>query len=303
MKRVNFKNSTGAHLYGRPTVIFMIRAFIMMLAIGVCAVSCGGGGSKPQQTATPETQTEQAKPKVEGLFGAFGLTDEDVTPKGSTLIKTGLVLALLTILPGSIFARKGGLSLVPLYAEEYNRRTDKMTGKVWYSENNYRQESLVEGNTVIIYRSDSAKVYMIHHPQKKTITVISMSQLPGLAKNLTGAKDVTTADELIGRENIEGYECEHHRTTNTMVDQNGKTGRYYRDSWWYEPYKLEIMSKEEGLDAVVVRNIKLGQQPASLFELPKDYKMEAMPDVQKQMQDMQQKMQDALKMLEGLNKK
>jgi outer membrane lipoprotein-sorting protein len=217
-------------------------------------------------------------------------------------VKTGLFLALLTVLSGSAFAQKSGLTLVPLYAEEYNRKTDKMTGKVWHSENNYRHESLVEGNTVIIYRSDSAKLYMIH-PQKKTVTVISMSQLPGLAKNLTGAKDVTTNDEFIGKENIEGYECNHLRTTNTIVDQNGKTSRYYRESWWYEPYKMEIMSKEEGLDHVVVRNIKPGAQSASLFELPKDYKMEAMPDMQKQMQKKKKKMQEMQDMLKkGMNK-
>jgi hypothetical protein len=128
-------------------------------------------------------------------------------------------------------------------------------------------------------------------PQQKTGTVISLAKLPGLAKNLTGAKDVTSKDEHIGKENIEGYECEHIRTQTTVVDQNGQNSYYYRESWWYEPYKLEIMSKEEALDAQILRNIKLGQQPASLFEIPKDYKIEDMPDLQKKMQDMQDKMQ------------
>jgi hypothetical protein len=82
MKRVNFKNSVRA------------------LAIGLSVVSCGGSGNKPQQLATSETKTEQAKsssaakPKVEGIFGEFGLTDKDVTPKGSTLTLDGVYTKL-----------------------------------------------------------------------------------------------------------------------------------------------------------------------------------------------------------------
>ena len=44
MTKINFKNS------------------VIALAIGLLAVSCGSGGSKPQQTATPETKTVQAVP-------------------------------------------------------------------------------------------------------------------------------------------------------------------------------------------------------------------------------------------------
>jgi hypothetical protein len=87
------------------------------------------------------------------------------------------------------------------------------------------------------------------------------------------------------------------------------------------------MSRDEGLDAQVSRNIKLGAQPASLFELPKGYKVvnlgAGLNDINKMMEQMQnqkgandaskktqdankteqQKMQEALKMLEGQNKK
>ena len=80
MTTVNFKNS------------------LIALAIGVAVVSCGGrGGNQQSGAATSEAQTETAKssgntvkPKVEGIFGEFGLTDADVTPQGSTLTLDGV---------------------------------------------------------------------------------------------------------------------------------------------------------------------------------------------------------------------
>ena len=69
---------------------------IALLAVGLVLVGCSGkknssvsgsGGTTTESRAsggnTPSGSNE--KPKVEGIFGAFGLTDKDVTPKGSTL--------------------------------------------------------------------------------------------------------------------------------------------------------------------------------------------------------------------------
>ena len=223
-------------------------------------------------------------------------------------LKTVLVISFVAIFVGNIFAQRGGLPLVPLYLEHYNQRTGNLESKMWNNEKHIRVESIVDGKTqVMIYRSDSTKAYMVDDV-KKTLTIFP-------AEKLIKTFDIKNTDEFIGKETIEGFECEHYRTKITETSPNGQISVSYRDSWWYVPYKMEIMSKEEGLDAVVSRNIKLGAQPSSLFELPKDYKIidlnTKMKDVTKMLEGMQnnqnktqeQKMEDMMKMLEGLNKK
>ena len=213
--------------------------------------------------------------------------------------KTGLIIAFLAIFAGSTstFAQKGGLPLVPKYAEDYNKKTGELVGKTWTNEKHIRGELKLEsGKTqIIIFRSDSAKAYMVD-PEKKTIMEFPTEQVLSISKML-GETSRSSRDEFIGKETVEGYECEHYRTFLTIV-KNGQTVTTVRESWWYPPYKMEIMSKEEGLDAVVSRNIKLGAQPAELFELPKDYKFinvnAEMNKVQDMMQNMQQ-MQDLFK--------
>jgi hypothetical protein len=236
-------------------------------------------------------------------------------PMKSIYFKSVLVIAFLALFANNTFAQKGGLPLVPLYLEHYNQRTEKLESKMWNNERHIRIESIVDGKTeVMIYRSDSARAYMVDDA-KKTLTVFP-------AKQLVKTFDVKSTDEFIGKETVEGLECEHYRTKITETLPNGQVRASFRDSWWYEPYKTEIKSKEEGLDVMISRNIRVGAQPASLFELPKGYKVvnmqEQLNDINKLLESMQkpqnpqggktpqdanQQMQDALKMLEGLNKK
>jgi hypothetical protein len=211
--------------------------------------------------------------------------------------KTVLVIALIVIVSGNIYAQRGGLPLVPKYWEDYNTRTKELVAKMWSNEKHLRGELFHSNGTksIMIFRSDSAKAYMID-PEKKTIMEFPTAQIKSFAQVL-GETSRTSKEEFIGKETVESYECEHYRTALTTVT-NGKTVTTYRDGWWYQPYKMEIKSKEEALDAVVSRNIKLGAQPASLFELPKDYKMinvnAEMDKVKNQMEQLKN-MQDMLK--------
>jgi len=226
--------------------------------------------------------------------------------------KTVSVIAFLALFAGSAFAQTGGLSLVPKYVEMYNLRTNRLESKMWNNENHLRIESVTDGITsVMICRSDSMKAYKVDDA-KKTLTAFPLEQLGQMFS-------IKSTNEFVGKETVEGFECEHYRTKTVQTAPNGSTTTTWRDSWWYAPYTMEIKCKEEGLDAQVSRNIKLGAQPASLFELPKDYRvvnlgnmMDDLNNMMEQMKTLQnqqgandadeQKAQDLLKMLEGLNK-
>ena len=87
---------------------------------------------------------------------------------------------------------------------------------------------------------------------------------------LLGETSRTHKDEFIGRENVEGYDYEHYVTTMTTVNKNGQVSTTRRNSWWYEPYKTEIMSKEEGLDATIDRTIlNSAHNPTTSLTCPK----------------------------------
>ena len=91
-----------------------LKNSVIAMAIGLSVVSCGGrGGNQQSGTATSETQTETVssgsvvKPKVEGIFGEFGLTDADVTPQGATIepnagfneVNKGKVIMAISLFP------------------------------------------------------------------------------------------------------------------------------------------------------------------------------------------------------------
>ena len=93
---------------------FNLKLVLIALAISLMFAACGGKGDSKQQEATKsETQTETAKsgsvtkPKVEGIFGEFGLTDADVTPQGATIepnagfneVNKGKVIMAISLFP------------------------------------------------------------------------------------------------------------------------------------------------------------------------------------------------------------
>jgi outer membrane lipoprotein-sorting protein len=161
---------------------------------------------------------------------------------------------------------------VPLSLESYDEKTDKLTGREWYSAEGHSRMETPDG-FVTVYRADSMKFFLLD-PKARTIMEIPRSQLkPGQIAGIK-AYDVTgEVREFIGIENVEGYECRHYRTKTTNVNAHGIEGEFVNDEWIYEPLKLAIrQSNGNGAVITISRNIRQGPQPASLFVIPRDYK-------------------------------
>jgi hypothetical protein len=195
-----------------------------------------------------------------------------------------------------------------------------------------------EDSSYGIIRMDSAKMFTLY-PETKTYTYWDLSAVmkDGNVASLINSnggngimKDHQQEKEFLGMEVIEGYECKHYRYKLTTTLSNGATSVGYREGWFYEPLKIE-MQWEDGGEVFVIRNLKQGPQPASLFEIPKDYKnatktlsgnpLEEIEKMQEMLKEGMkgsdgkstkqnsegkseaEKIQDALQMLEGLNSK
>jgi hypothetical protein len=187
------------------------------------------------------------------------------------------------------------------YAEQYIKKSGKLNSKIWVSHEKgdasykMRSETFEVGfglkndeNSYIVIRVDSAKMFTLY-PDTKTYTYWDLSavmkdgKLTSLINSNAGRgimKDSRVDKKLLGTEVIEGYECQHYRYAITTTLANGATETGYREAWVYEPLKIE-MQWEDGGEVFVIRNLKQGAQPESLFEIPKDYKGESAFDMGK----------------------
>ncbi len=181
-------------------------------------------------------------------------------------------------------------------AEEW--KSGKMIARVWQSVeggmDNYlsRKESKdIRGNAIItITRIDSAKIFSLD-PIAKTYKVfmdlsvilknsnMSVGDIINAQAGADVIKNSNQKKELLGTELIEGFECNHYRYTTTSTVSTGQTETLSYENWIYEPLGVEMQRKDAGAyDApTTLKNFKQGAQPASLFEIPEDYRNASIP--------------------------
>jgi hypothetical protein len=182
------------------------------------------------------------------------------------------------------------------YAEEW--QNNKMIGKIWVSQESktdYKSRGLTWGGlgfeyskrdtALTITRMDSAKIFSLN-PKTKTYTVfidlsvalkgskVSVADIINAQVGANALKNSNQTKELLGTDVIEGYECKHYRYTTASTLSTGQTETSTYENWIYEPLGVEMQRKDAGQydHAVTLKNFKQGPQPASLFEIPKDYK-------------------------------
>jgi len=144
--------------------------------------------------------------------------------------------------------------------------------KFYYSNDKWRYESNAMGQkSIVIYRKDknltwilmpTQKMYMEQKLQNEQMIGVT-SQVPGEVKK-----------EKLGKETINGIECIKYKIT--YENKNAKV----KNSVYQWTSKNNIVIKSQAADGSWVmeyKNIKYGKSPASLFELPSDYKKFKMP--------------------------
>ncbi len=259
-------------------------------------------------------------------------------------MKRLLLLAVgLAVGAATAQAQTGRIIATPHYAESYEEETGKLKSKEWVSGQNLRQELTRDDGTsqVVIYRADSAKVYMLN-AERKTYIAVSMQQ--ATEGKLWGIETMETANrsttrEFVRNETIDGWECTLWSVTGKSVSRGGDEEGWTREEWRHEPTKIVIRGTDpnRGRGYLIRRNIVVGAQPESMFVIPRDYAAMNVPmgglmemitgrtegqvresdeakNAQSQMEQLkdlgndasksnEQKAADIFKMLEGLKKK
>jgi hypothetical protein len=135
--------------------------------------------------------------------------------------------------------------------------------------------------TITIFRQDSAKFYMLK-PETKKAMVLPMSQIKGGINSLVGLdieKNRTKKLELLGTDEINGYECKHYLSTSISTLKNGTESSGCFEYWLHEPTGVQMAHKEGcGFTAVIeMSTFQQGAQPDALFEIPKGYQVIELP--------------------------
>jgi hypothetical protein len=174
------------------------------------------------------------------------------------------------------------------YAEEYEKETGKLRGKVWFAaDGSFRQETSGENGrtSVIIVRRDSMAAYHLNTANKTYMKLDIASITDGLGGGkLTGIEDMETAKSNIkstfrGKETVEGVECEHYFHQRTDALKGGGSSSADYDEWVYPADKIWRQRSDDIRPGryLVQRNIRVGAQPTSMFEIPRDYKGSGLP--------------------------
>lgn len=182
-----------------------------------------------------------------------------------------LILIALVIGPAALaqFTRE--------YAAEQVMRTPDgtHTGKVFVGPSAYRMEMAFGGpgqRQIMIARFDKRVLWMLM-PEEKVY--IEMPMAPEAGEALSGRDPTQRVErQLLGSETVGGHPTRKYKVTVT-----GKDGTFVGFQWLAQdlgemPIRWE---DEQQTMRVELRNIKLGRQPAELFEIPAGYERMSMP--------------------------
>jgi hypothetical protein len=166
---------------------------------------------------------------------------------------------------------------VAMYSEVYNEKTSELLYKSWQSANGNTRKETPDGS-VTIMRIDSMLMYKLN-PANKTAIVLTLSQdsLPAdMRKDMRG--QTLTYQVIEENVDVEGYSCVYREVTQSLPDGSDVTDNH--KEWYHAPLRTWIrIFWDPILGTGIRRNIKQGQQPAYLFEIPAGYKrMNMNPD-------------------------
>lgn len=140
--------------------------------------------------------------------------------------------------------------------------------------------------TIMIFDMKEKKAYVMNEARK---TCMVMEEIDKLSTNKLVGYDWevshSTSREFLGMEEIDGKECAHYYVkSESIYKDGGKDGAGYHE-WIYSPMKVSNYNGCIAHDntvyvmdrTIVLRRVKMGPQPAHLFQVPEGYQMTVMP--------------------------
>ena len=180
---------------------------------------------------------------------------------------------LLALLIGVIGCAGKGAMPKEFSAESISRFGGKTTSsKMFVSGNKWRVESSFMGRkSIMIARQDKNVVYILM-PQQKMYMEQKLD--PKQVVAMSGKVPGEIERKKVGTGKINGVMCDKYKIVYKPSDESPKITVFQWIGKNHMPMKSAAI---DGSWSSEMKNIKIGKQPAKLFELPKGYKKFQMP--------------------------
>lgn len=181
--------------------------------------------------------------------------------------------------------------------------TVENSSRLFFSDGKVRVEVPAQegmGPMVLILRPDRKVQWMIDEAARTWFEQPLDDTMPLTPAARMAVGESTVKEEPLGEEKVNGYATRKKRVTVTSKVM-GQTQATVSTVWMADEFDVPLRERGETGETEEFRNIRVGAQPAALFEVPKGYtrskNMLGMPDI-KDMPDM--KNMPDMKTLEGM---
>ncbi|MDD2671099.1 MAG: hypothetical protein PHG91_08560 [Syntrophales bacterium] len=197
-------------------------------------------------------------------------------------VAAAVLLSTLFFAAGCGTGESGGKTEKKAEAQEFSATVvstsagQSFTSKVYMKPGKFRTDNEAAGTSVVA-RKDLGKVWMIMKSQN------TYMETPEAAdEQISAAGDKVKGEvsrKKIGSETVGGHPSAKYEVT-AKVD--GKAVQIYQ--WWATDVNLPVRTAAaDGSWVMEYRDVRLGSQPDSLFEIPSGYKRVAVPGMPKGM--------------------
>ena len=194
---------------------------------------------------------------------------------------------LILLLICALYVTTAARAQISFYGEWCRKGSGKLDSKVWHTPEYMRGESEHNGEkTIMIFDMKEKKAYVMNEARK---TCMVMEEIDKLSTNKLLGYDWevsrSSSQEFLGMENIEGKECAHYYVRSESTYKGGVKEAAGYHEWIYSPMKASNYNGCIAHDntaysmdrTIVLRRIKIGPQPAHLFQVPEGYEMTVVP--------------------------
>lgn len=184
------------------------------------------------------------------------------------MLKKFFLVLLLTI------SFSGVASAIEFSADTVTTTKDghKMAGKMYFKADKFRMDMKTNEDVTMITRIDKKVVWNVMTKQKMYMEMpIDLKNKPKVEEKYPGEIE----RKEVGRETIDGHPTTKYLITYKLDD---KKNQVYQ--WLATDIKFPVKSAAvDGSWMQEFKNIKMGSQPDSLFEVPSGYKKMQMPQM------------------------
>lgn len=145
-----------------------------------------------------------------------------------------------------------------------------MTGKIYYKTDKFRTDMLTPQEMSTITRMDKKVIWNIMPEQRMYMEMpLNLENKPKVEEKFEGETD----RKHVGNETVDG-----HPSKKYLITYRGENKQEQVYQWWATDINFPVKTAAiDGSWAQEFKNIKMGAQPNSLFEVPSGYRKIQLP--------------------------